>query len=203
MSAKTDKKKPVLNNRTKLLAGIAAVVVLASAPSWAPIDDSGTLKQAATSDREQAALLNTQADEAEAVSVDVTGFDARRNTMAIAVPEGPDLAGLIDSIGATAARAGLEWTTASPSRTTSEGTAYQTFSVSITVTGDKSRLANFFDELRKLPRYVTVETVSYQQIEGSSVSVVASIRFYSLQPDDVVEAEADASGATTPAEVTP
>lgn len=172
------------NNRTKILGAVAALVVLATAPSWAPIESSGSLKQSAASDRDQAALLNKQADEAAAVSSDAEGFDIRRQVMSSAVPDGPDLPGVIDQVGNTAQSAGLEWTTATPSRTTAEGTAFQTWSMNITLTGDRTRLTAFFDQLRSLDRYVTVESITYQRVTNSVVSVVATLHFYSLSTDD-------------------
>ena len=172
-------------NRTKILGAAAVVVVLATAPSWAPIESSGSLKQNASNDKEQAATLNKQADEASTVASDTELFSKRFGVMMAAIPDGPDLPGVIDQVGNTAQTAGLEWTTATPSRTTAEGTAFQTWSMNITLTGDQSKLNRFFNDLRTLDRYVTVESVTFQRITDSIVSVVATLHFYSLSTDDV------------------
>lgn len=184
MKIKNKETKPKVSKRTRYMSIVAAVVLIATTPSWAPIDSSGTLKQNAQSDRAQADTLLRQADEANSVLMDSGNFDARRNRLESALPDGPDLPGVIDAIGRTAAASGLQWTTANPSRSDSLDQAYQSWSMNITVAGDRAGLTSFLDGIRSLERYITIDTITYQQLSDLQVSLIATVRFYSLATDD-------------------
>ncbi len=208
MNIKKKNVRPKVSKRTRYLAIVAGVVMIATAPSWAPIDSSGTLKQNAQADRMQAETLQRQADEANAVLLDSAIFDARRDRLEAAVPDGPDLPGVIDAIGRTAAAAGLQWTTANPSRSDSLDEAYQSWSMNITVAGDRAGLTTFLDGVRSLDRYITVDTITYQQLTESQVSLIATVRFYSLATDDILavpapQATADPAAAPAGSTTTP
>lgn len=186
MKTKKKETRPKVSKRTRYMSIVAGVILIATAPSWAPIDSSGTLKQNAQSDRAQAETLLRQANEANSVLMDPDSFDARRNRLEAAVPDGPDLPGVIDAIGRTAAASGLQWTTANPSRSDSLDQAYQSWSMNITVTGDRAGLTSFLDGIRSLERYITIDTITYQQLNDAQVSLIATVRFYSLATDDAL-----------------
>ena len=183
-------------NRTRILAAALGVVVLTTFPSWAPVPSKVTLQEEAESARLEARGLRTQTERAKAALRDKATIDARLDSLAKAVPAGPDLPGLITQLRTAADRAGLQWVAGSPQRSPGNASGSSSWTLTTTLIGRAAAVPMFIDELRRTPRLVVVDSVAYQNITNGQVSATLTLRFYATA---AIDAKAPTASTTAPA----
>lgn len=102
----------------------------------------------------------------------------------IAVPRDPDLPAVIAALDRTVKNVGMRWTSGAPSPQDAgllEGGNGQ-WQLSMTVSGDISRVPILLRELRDLERLVTIDSVQVRT-EGTGVTAQLSVRFFALPGD--------------------
>lgn len=183
-STKTAKPSPGPASKRNMLLVLLAATALYTSPSWLPVDDTESLRAAVKQNREQAATLSAQLEQLRGQTKDRAAFDTRDRRLGIAVPNGPDLIGLIDAVEQAAAGSGLRWTAGAPARTELLGTSSQSWTITMSLTGDRTGVPVFLDQLRNLDRYVVVDSISYQRLNATQSAVQITARFFSLTADD-------------------
>jgi len=116
--------------------------------------------------------------------------------MRAAIPRDPDLPTVIAALDRTVKNIGMRWTSGAPSPQDAgileDGNGQ--WQLSMTVSGDLSRVPLLLRELRGLERLVTVDSVQIRT-EGSGVTAQLSVRFFALPgdplafPEEVVPAD--------------
>lgn len=175
----------------KILWALAVFVV--GYVGYGSLPDAGEmLSGARQKDADRASLLEQIRLADEAMLGNET-FLGDLETSRVAVPRDADLPAVIAALDRTVKNVGMRWTSGAPSPQDAgmlEGGNGQ-WQLSMTVSGDLSRVPVLLRQLRVLERLVTVDSVQVRT-EGSGVTAQLSVRFFAL-PGDPLAFPGDAS----------
>ena len=171
-------------NRKKILTIVLVIVVVGSLPNWVPIPSKSTLVSQRENNLNQITAIQEHISKARHAQNDVA-LDTKIAEINQAIPDGPDLPRLIDDIGKVAVSSGLSWVAGAPQKVPGlDGASEPIWTISISLTGKGMGLPNFFDNLRKSKRIITVDNVSYQSTASGEVNATAILRFYASSMND-------------------
>lgn len=166
----------------KILWALAVLVV--GYIGYGALPDAGeTLSGAREKDTERE-ITQEQIRLADEALLGAEVFTRDLEDLRVAVPRDPDLPAVIAALDRTVKSVGMRWTSGAPSPQDAglleDGNGQ--WQLSMTVSGDLSRVPVFLRELRDLERLIVVDSVQVRT-EGAGVTAQLSVRFYALPGD--------------------
>ena len=172
-------------NRKRILTLVLVIVVIGALPKWIPVPSKATLISQKEANYGQIAEIKSEIAKAKVFALNSESLDLQITAINSAVPDGPDLPSLIDTIGKIAYESNLSWVAGSPQKVPgSDGLQDPVWTISVSLTGSGSSLPLFFDSLKKDSRIITVDSISYQTSASGEVNATAILRFYASSLTD-------------------
>lgn len=172
-------------NRKRILTLILVIVIIGALPKWVPVPSKATMVSQKEANYGQVEEIKSQIAKAEVFASNADSLEAQIKSVNSAIPDGPDLPGLIDVIGKIAFDANLSWVAGSPQKVPgTEGMNDPVWTISVSLTGSGSSLPLFFDAMKKNERIITVDSVSYQTSATGEVNATTILRFYASNLTD-------------------
>ena len=176
-------------SRQRLLTIILGVVLVAALPNIVPMPSRVTLNAEADAARVEAATLNEQISAAGVAQAAPSSFAAKSDALVAAIPDGPDLPGVISALRDVAMRSGLKWEAGAPQRVpATDETAPASWTMTVSLKGSGTAVPIMIDALRNISRVVVIDSVSYQGTNGNIVNATIMLRFFALTAKDEFKA---------------
>lgn len=158
-----------------ILLGVAAKIVL---------DQRSKFDAQTSTYNQQTQVLNTKIAEAKTVQAHLKQSKAIAKAISVALPPTMRLPNLIDVLTTAALRTGVQWTQGTDSSSSGAAVGQLTpSSFTISVSGPLSNVIQFMNLMQKLPRIITVTSVSTNPSgTGNGIEVAIEARTYMWSP---------------------